>query len=787
MKKRKQMVALFVAASMCVGIVSSSSAQAAPKIKLSTKSMTLKVGQTRKLLVKKSKKAAKWSVVSGKKVIQLKNKKKNSVKIVGVKKGTAKVQAKIGKTKYFCKVKVKETKNKQPQNTPAPVVTNQPVVSSAPVVNNPSVIATSNPNVSAKEKYWDKYITFSMVTTEGENCYRRGSSDHLVYECSQGETVKDRIPDLYKRKFYVYPDAGEPSETVISNVIWHDEPYRSDGSDGGYYSFELHFIWKGISYYRTCTLSATYSSNPAPTQAPGSIINKLPENINEEDLQEAKKWDYYFRLRDNTEFGVSHWEQPNNNTIEIELEDGMQSLKEAVPDPAACIKEIAFSSMNTAEVLVRDVSSSVESTSNGTDGLYYNFKLYFYSNETWYCENMVMRAVSHKEEVQGTIFVGGKKLSETEFGYLGFVSKDNSGRCYYSSQYDGETFAIRVPAGTYDVGVSVQMAGYDNFIPTGTVTVEKGVVNNLSLRMIITGVSGKVTQNGAKPEQSCTIYFINKEAGDSIISYQTDADGNYKTMLPEGDYKVEVQVGMGKAYCGELQVSGTESEINKDFDVEVKNLTFDQQQNFTMTKDGKSTLFKFTPTETAVYEWSMLGNGKDGKYDWCIGYKGFSGSSGHLYADDKDKWSCITDQVLIEGVTYWMSIEGSELASDMSVALKLTKSDETEIINLDQSKTWDQTSSGVNTYYYAFTAPEDGTYRFSGTASQKETLEDWNSVRCQLYGIDVKESDIYNFDAETKKGTLQKDVELKKGNVVIAEVYVNAYTMSGDFTITKVQ
>lgn len=415
MKTRKQMVALFVAASMCVGIVSSSSAQAAPKIKLSTKSMTLKVGQTRKLLVKKSKKAAKWSVVSGKKVIQLKNKKKNSVKIAGVKKGTAKVQAKIGKSKYFCKVMVKETKNKQPQNTPAPVVTNQPVVSSAPIVNNPSVIATSNPNVSAKEKYWDKYITFSMVTTEGENCYRRGSSDHLVYECSQGETVKDRIPDLYKRKFYVYPDAGEPSETVISNVIWHDEPYRSDGSDGGYYSFELHFIWKGISYYRTCTLSATYSSNPAPTQAPGSIINKLPENINEEDLQEAKKWDNYFRLRDNTEFGVSHWEQPNSNEIEIELEDGMQSLKEAVPDPAACIHEILLWGTEIYEVLVRDVSSFVESTSNGTDGLYYNFKLYFYSNETWYCENMVMRAVSHKEEVQGTIFIGTEKMLQTEF------------------------------------------------------------------------------------------------------------------------------------------------------------------------------------------------------------------------------------------------------------------------------------------------------------------------------------------------------------------------------------
>ncbi len=668
MKKRKQMVALFVAASICVGIVSSSAAQAAPKIKLSTKSMTLKVGQTRKLLVKKSKKAAKWSVVSGKKVIQLKNKKKNSVKIVGVKKGTAKVQAKIGKTKYFCKVTVKETKNKQPQKTPAPVVTNQPVV------NNPSIIATSNPNSS--------------------------------------------------------------------------------------------------------------------TPAPDSIVNKLPENINEEDLQGAKEWGDNFRLRDNTEFGVSHWEQSDSNEIEIELEDGMQSLKEAVPDPAACIHEVLLCGTEIYEVLIRDVSSSVESTSDGTDGVYYTFKLYFYKDGVWYCENMVMRATLHTEEVQGTIFNRGEKLSQTEFSYLVFARKDGLGRLNYCKQYDGETFVIKLPAQTYDV--FVQMAGVEdyNYIPIGTVTVEKGVVNKPSLKMNIISISGKITQNGNKLEEKCRVWVTN-EKDDRGYSYQTDADGNYKAMLPEGDYKVEVRVGMGDAYCGELQVSGTESEINKDFDVEVKSLMLDQQQNFTMTKDGKSTLFKFTPTETAVYEWNMLGNGKDGKYDWCIRYEisdvsTSMGSWRYLYAEDKDKWSQITDEVLLEGVTYWMSIEGKELTSDMSVALKLTKSDKSEIINLDQTKTWTQTGS-ASIYYYAFTAPEDGTYRFSGTASQKETLEDWNSVRCQLYGIDVKESDIYNFDAETKKGTLQKDVELKKGNVVIAEVYVNAYTMSGDFTITKVQ
>ena len=75
--------------------------------KLSAKKLTMKVGKTAALKVKKTSKKAKWSIVSGKKNIRLTAKKKTSVKVKAVKVGKAKISCKIGKKKLICKVSVK--------------------------------------------------------------------------------------------------------------------------------------------------------------------------------------------------------------------------------------------------------------------------------------------------------------------------------------------------------------------------------------------------------------------------------------------------------------------------------------------------------------------------------------------------------------------------------------------------------------------------------------------------------------------------------------------------------
>lgn len=116
--RKKNLVTTVLVASMLVGSVgvTSTPAEAKSKIKLSTTKVSLNGGASKTIKIKGTKKKVKWSVVSGKKNIKLKNKKKTSVKVVGVKRGTAKVQAKLGKKKYICRVTVRKS-------TPAKTIT----------------------------------------------------------------------------------------------------------------------------------------------------------------------------------------------------------------------------------------------------------------------------------------------------------------------------------------------------------------------------------------------------------------------------------------------------------------------------------------------------------------------------------------------------------------------------------------------------------------------------------------------------------------------------------------
>lgn len=106
MKIRRRMTVLCLAMVLAVTAYIPQEASAAKKVKLNKKNVSLKVGKKVKLKVKNAKKKVKWSVKSGKKYISLTNKKKNSVTVKAKKPGTAKVQAKAGKKKLVCKIKI---------------------------------------------------------------------------------------------------------------------------------------------------------------------------------------------------------------------------------------------------------------------------------------------------------------------------------------------------------------------------------------------------------------------------------------------------------------------------------------------------------------------------------------------------------------------------------------------------------------------------------------------------------------------------------------------------------
>ena len=158
MKTRKIIsivLSVVTAASMVVGSMPLSQmtlVSAAGKAALSTSKMTLAVGGKKTLKLKNNKKKTTWRITTGKKYIRLKNKTKNSVKIAGIKAGTAKVQVKAGKMKYACKVIVKAeaNPNASEQATLAPQlivpVPNAPVVPvNPPVTEQPNLAVTQTP------------------------------------------------------------------------------------------------------------------------------------------------------------------------------------------------------------------------------------------------------------------------------------------------------------------------------------------------------------------------------------------------------------------------------------------------------------------------------------------------------------------------------------------------------------------------------------------------------------------------------------------------------------------
>ena len=104
---RTKNIAMILTMALTAGLCQTAAPSQAATPKLSAKKLTMKVGKTAALKVKKTSKKAKWSIASGKKNIRLTAKKKTSVKVKAVKAGKAKISCKIGKKKLVCKVSVK--------------------------------------------------------------------------------------------------------------------------------------------------------------------------------------------------------------------------------------------------------------------------------------------------------------------------------------------------------------------------------------------------------------------------------------------------------------------------------------------------------------------------------------------------------------------------------------------------------------------------------------------------------------------------------------------------------
>ena len=132
-RKKHQLLAFCLTATLATGLTQPASIDAASKIKLNRTSVSVKVGKTVTLKIKGTKQKVKWST---------KNRKIASVSQKGVvrgkRKGKTYIFAVVKKKKYKCKVTVKAVSN---NNT----ATNTPVVTTTVIPTiTPSIAPTSN-------------------------------------------------------------------------------------------------------------------------------------------------------------------------------------------------------------------------------------------------------------------------------------------------------------------------------------------------------------------------------------------------------------------------------------------------------------------------------------------------------------------------------------------------------------------------------------------------------------------------------------------------------------------
>ena len=194
MRRKKQLTACLLAFALLLGMIPASEVSAAKKVSLSNKKLTVTKGKSKTLKVKNTKKKVKWKILSGKKYISLKKKGKVAVSVKGKKKGTAKVQAMVGKKKLTCKVTVKNVKTSK--TTPAPPVTTTP--SATPLANSTNdaealknLIAEqkkqgasselSEDIQNSKQYTWKNGRLVGIVELKGELSTEKFSALHYLY------------------------------------------------------------------------------------------------------------------------------------------------------------------------------------------------------------------------------------------------------------------------------------------------------------------------------------------------------------------------------------------------------------------------------------------------------------------------------------------------------------------------------------------------------------------------------------------------------------------------------
>ena len=558
MKKVRGTVAFLLVFVLSFSVIPQNVLAAKKKVKLSKKSVTVTVGKTVKVKLKNNKKKVKWTVVSGKKNVKLSKKKKTGVTIHGKKAGKAKVQAKIGKKKFVCKVTVKKAgtnqnkdkndskKTADPTATPTVKPTEKPVLPSTPTPKpdnkpDPTPIETMMPpdetpapTVKPESNYQGLYaekeplIVSSVAFEKDVPSYSLNYNDIYVIS-EEADSLKEFVPDVTKCTYNVYCYGKKAEVKSITDVVWHDD----EEWQKPYYSFLLTAVQSGKEYKQTVTMKLVREDSEEGSENGMTWLSldadgekyELEQSLHDEEGESG----YYFKDKEVNTSKIQNAENIKLVGVYEEQQYTVNARKEVCDDYFVSVISDSFAKDNLA------VGSGMVYIDAKTDS-------HFYIDAFTATKGEVNLYPGYSEErfVYEPALEDGKTIKDI---FANVVEDLKIYRAVYNNVYwNNENIEIRnvvwhdepyyddkTDHGYYSFNIVLTVDGQEN--EQSYVLVEKQKTY---------AVSGKLTTEDGLPIAEAEVLLSKLSDEECEYTIETDKNGCFETDLQKGTYEFEL-------------------------------------------------------------------------------------------------------------------------------------------------------------------------------------------------------------------------------------------------------
>ena len=558
MKKVRSTVAFLLVFVLSFSVIPQNVLAAKKKVKLSKKSVTVTVGKTVKVKLKNNKKKVKWTVVSGKKNVKLSKKKKTGVTIHGKKAGKAKVQAKVGKKKFVCKVTVKKAgtnqnkdkndskKTADPTATPTVKPTEKPSLPSTPTPKpdnkpDPTPIETMMPpdetpapTVKPESNYQGLYaekeplIVSSVAFEKDVPSYSLNYNDIYVIS-EEADSLKEFVPDVTKCTYNVYCYGKKAEVKSITDVVWHDD----EEWQKPYYSFLLTAVQSGKEYKQTVTMKLVREDSEEGSENGMTWLSldadgekyELEQSLHDEEGESG----YYFKDKEVNTSKIQNAENIKLVGVYEEQQYTVNARKEVCDDYFVSVISDSFAKDNLA------VGSGMVYIDAKTDS-------HFYIDAFTATKGEVNLYPGYSEErfVYEPALEDGKTIKDI---FANVVEDLKIYRAVYNNVYwNNENIEIRnvvwhdepyyddkTDHGYYSFNIVLTVDGQEN--EQSYVLVEKQKTY---------AVSGKLTTEDGLPIAEAEVLLSKLSDEECEYTIETDKNGCFETDLQKGTYEFEL-------------------------------------------------------------------------------------------------------------------------------------------------------------------------------------------------------------------------------------------------------